>query len=269
MPLRTRIKRAFTRSSRDNSSDDLAAKNARKDSIHYQPGEKMPPLKYRRPVDPKHKEHLESFTWAKAWRRRSDCSLYSPMGSRLPSRKTSATTLGRRSIGARSTRSLGGRSTRSIGGRSVRDRRTSSRGRGAPVDNEMLGVDSAIGSSLAGDDGRDHDHIREWSDEEEDITTVGLSRNPTQDPRKDKSSARRAESIKSGGSRPPTSDRRRRESVTAPNAQPFSAEELELALQKSHLDATREESDRSGDGSPHDSVMKLRPREGLLQVPMN
>lgn len=56
----------------------------------YKPHE-MPKLRYRRTPDPKHKEHLESYSWEKAFgglglRRRSRGSLYSPMGSRLPSR---------------------------------------------------------------------------------------------------------------------------------------------------------------------------------------
>jgi hypothetical protein len=54
----------------------------------YKPHE-MPRPKYRRPVDPKHAAHLDSFSFEKAFqsmRRRSGLSQYSPMGSRLPSR---------------------------------------------------------------------------------------------------------------------------------------------------------------------------------------
>ena len=56
----------------------------------YKPGERIP-YKYRRPVDKKHKETLESFNFADAWneRRKSFASQYSPMGSRLPSRRSS------------------------------------------------------------------------------------------------------------------------------------------------------------------------------------
>merc|ERR1711939_1295015 len=45
----------------------------------------------RRAVDKKHKETLESFNFAEAWneRRKSFASQYSPMGSRLPSRRSS------------------------------------------------------------------------------------------------------------------------------------------------------------------------------------
>jgi hypothetical protein len=56
----------------------------------YKPGERIP-YKYRRPVDKKHKETLEAFNFADAWneRRKSFASQYSPMGSRLPSRRNS------------------------------------------------------------------------------------------------------------------------------------------------------------------------------------
>jgi hypothetical protein len=56
----------------------------------YRPGERIP-YKYRRPVEKKHKETLEAFTFADAWneRRKSFASQYSPMGSRLPSCCTS------------------------------------------------------------------------------------------------------------------------------------------------------------------------------------
>lgn len=59
----------------------------------------MPKPKYRRPPQKEHKEKLESFTFASALsgvaRKKSDASagLYSPMGSRLPSRKNSKASL--------------------------------------------------------------------------------------------------------------------------------------------------------------------------------
>jgi len=101
MPFRQRVKRAFTRSSTSSSGDtSLSKSNSRKNSNVYQAGEKMPPLKYRRPVAKEHKEKLESFSFAHAWRRKSDQSQYSPMGSRLPSRKNSTHTQGRKSFQA-------------------------------------------------------------------------------------------------------------------------------------------------------------------------
>ncbi|KAF2194776.1 hypothetical protein K469DRAFT_686737 [Zopfia rhizophila CBS 207.26] len=217
MPLRTRLRRAFTRSSQDDSPlSKTSSKNSktRKDSSVYQPGEKMPPPKYRRPVNPEHKEKLEAFSWAQAWRRKSDQSQYSPMGSRLPSRKNSIVTLGRRSIGGRKGNSRG---------------------------NDGIGVDSGIGGSISGDAGVEQ--VKEGSDEEGDVMNVGLSRQATHD---SSTHGRRSHSIRSGGSRPATG---RRSGSTKPDT-PFTQEELELALKKSHLEAPKEESDRSGDGSP-------------------
>jgi hypothetical protein len=56
--LRTRLKRVLT----GNQDKKNAAKQAKPESDFYQPGEKMPPLKYRRAVDPEHKKKLEAFT---------------------------------------------------------------------------------------------------------------------------------------------------------------------------------------------------------------
>ncbi|KAK8157936.1 hypothetical protein BKA80DRAFT_312327 [Phyllosticta citrichinensis] len=93
MAFRDRVKRVLGRKSSSNSSSTSSVKKTssgrRDSSVWYQPGEKLPPLKYRRPVTKEHKELLESFSFQKAWRRRSDTSQYSPMGSRLPSRRNS------------------------------------------------------------------------------------------------------------------------------------------------------------------------------------
>ncbi|KAF2010883.1 hypothetical protein BU24DRAFT_466642 [Aaosphaeria arxii CBS 175.79] len=238
MALRTRLRRAFTRGSSDEGSGGplsrITSRSSKKDKPKpdpnvYQPGEKMPPMKYRRPVDPIHKKNLEAFNWATSWRRKSDPSVYSPMGSRMPSRKNSHTTLGRRSIGGR---------------------KTSSRA-------DDSAVDSGFGGSISGD--TDHPSLlREGSEEEGDVTNVGLSRPPTNDrPRKSSSiHGRRSHSIhrtlsnRSGGSRPPTKDGAIRRSGSS-RGEPFTPAELELALKRSHLETPKEESDRSGDGSPN------------------
>lgn len=94
MAIRSRLRRALTRGSEDepNLFSKISSKGkgrAKTDPNVYQPGEKMPPLKYRRPVAPEHKALLESFDWSKAWRPRSVYSVYSPMGSRMPSRRNS------------------------------------------------------------------------------------------------------------------------------------------------------------------------------------
>ncbi|KAI4608888.1 hypothetical protein J4E83_008927 [Alternaria metachromatica] len=238
--LRTRLKRVLTAGSHKN------AKPEEPESDFYKPGEKMPPLKYRRAVDPEHKKKLEAFSFSTAWRRHSNASLYSPMGSRLPSRRSSF----RRRSRSRSMH---------------RSRRGSC---SSDYDAEEW-VDSGIGASIAGDDRPAN--IKEASDDEGDVLNVGLSRNPTEDPRdarrKQSQGARRSSSIQQP-SRPATgSDRTRNPS------QPFSPEELEIALQRSHLEATKEESDKSASESPFedfdDPSPFLRPRGGSIYVPYN
>ena len=53
----------------------------------YKPGE-VPPSKYKGPYNREHQQKLHAFSFSNAFqgRRKSDQSLYSPMGSRLPSR---------------------------------------------------------------------------------------------------------------------------------------------------------------------------------------
>jgi hypothetical protein len=141
--LRTRLRRALTGQAEKSSK----SKNCDPDDDFYKPGEKMPPLKYRRAVDPEHKKKLESFTFSTAWRRRSHTSLYSPMGSRLPSRRNSC------------------RSKRSRSRSMARSRR-SSFSTSSDFDQEEW-VDSGIGASIAGDDRPAN--IREASDDEGDV----------------------------------------------------------------------------------------------------
>jgi hypothetical protein len=138
--LRTRLKRVLT----GNQDKKNAAKQPKPESDFYQPGEKMPPLKYRRAVDPEHKKKLEAFTFGTAWRRHSNASLYSPMGSRLPSRRNSCR-----------------RRSRS------RSMHRSRRGSTASEYDAEEWVDSGIGASIAGDDRPAN--IREASDDEGDV----------------------------------------------------------------------------------------------------
>ncbi|CBX99653.1 hypothetical protein LEMA_P088920.1 [Plenodomus lingam JN3] len=252
--LRSRLRRVLT--GEEGHSGPLGkfksknAKHALPESDFYLPGEKMPPLKYRRPVDPEHKKRLEAFSFTTAWRRHSNASLYSPMGTRLSSRRSSF------------------RSRRSRSRSMLRSRRSSV---SSEYDHEDW-VDSGIGASIAGDDRPAN--IREASDDEGDVLNVGLSRNPTEDPRdarrKQSAALRRSSSVRQL-SRPGTgSDRTRQPSASVP----FTAEELQLALQKSHLEATTEESDRSAGTTPFDDFDDfadpspfLRPRGGSIYVP--
>lgn len=104
MPFREKMKRAFGRSPSTSDGSELAktsSKGSKKDQENiYKPGE-MPKPKYRGPYNQAHQDKLSAFSFGGAWaRRKSDQSQYSPMGSRLPSRRGS--TLGGRSPEARS-----------------------------------------------------------------------------------------------------------------------------------------------------------------------
>ena len=111
MPFRAKVKRAFGKNedSSEAGSDLSQAqsraspKKARKPKIEYpenvyKPGE-IPPSKYKGPYNQEHQVKLHAFSFKTAFqgRRKSEQSLYSPMGSRLPSRKGSF--LSRRSFG--------------------------------------------------------------------------------------------------------------------------------------------------------------------------
>lgn len=108
MAFRERIKKALRKASPSSSLSKSSSKENTKDrerwpSNVYKPGEPMPRPKYRAPVKKEHKEKLESFSFASAWRRMSFVSEYSPMGTRMPSRRPSL--ISRKSFGARSSMS--------------------------------------------------------------------------------------------------------------------------------------------------------------------
>ncbi|KIW04799.1 uncharacterized protein PV09_03985 [Verruconis gallopava] len=100
MPFREKareIRKKFSRGSSSTSGTSSEASSTLGDDLirhttHtvYKPGERIP-YKYRRPVEKAHKEKLEAFCFADAWnsRPKSFASQYSPMGSRLPSRRGS------------------------------------------------------------------------------------------------------------------------------------------------------------------------------------
>lgn len=96
MPFREKLKKAF----KSNNSSQPSSKNpsptldqkkepTRWPSNVYRPDEPMPRPKYRAPVKKEHKDKLEAFDFGNSWRRKSHVSLYSPMGSRMPSRRGS------------------------------------------------------------------------------------------------------------------------------------------------------------------------------------
>ncbi|KAL8662215.1 MAG: hypothetical protein Q9202_004897 [Teloschistes flavicans] len=115
MPFREKVKKAFGKSHEDASeaSSDLShvqskasTKKSKKPKIGYpddvyKPGE-IPESKYKGPYDKQHQQKLRAFSFNNAFqgRRKSEQSLYSPMGSRMPSRVGSL--ISRRSFGPRS-----------------------------------------------------------------------------------------------------------------------------------------------------------------------
>ncbi|KAL9014204.1 MAG: hypothetical protein Q9173_001135 [Seirophora scorigena] len=104
MPFRDKVKKAFGKSSDDPSESALdlsqlqpkpSSKKPKKQKIEfpedvYKPGE-IPESKYKGPYNKAHQQKLHAFSFASAFqgRRKSDQSLYSPMGSRMPSRMNS------------------------------------------------------------------------------------------------------------------------------------------------------------------------------------
>lgn len=101
MSFREKLKRAFKSSSplsSKHASPVIAPQQeqARWPSNVYRPDEPLPRLKYRAPVKKEHKEKLESYMFGSANRRKSQASLHSPMGSRMPSRRSSR--VGRKSM---------------------------------------------------------------------------------------------------------------------------------------------------------------------------
>ncbi len=99
MPFRDRVKRALGRSNGDSSDNGKLSKfDTLEDTNVYQPGEPMPKAKYRQPVDKKHKENLEAFSFMENSRRTSYQSQYSPMGSEAPSRSISVKAEPRKNI---------------------------------------------------------------------------------------------------------------------------------------------------------------------------
>lgn len=112
MPFRERAKKIFRSKSRGSSLSKTSTNGSDRErwpSNVYKPGEPMPRPKYRAPPQKEHKEKLEAFSFADAWRKRSFQSNYSPMGTAVSSRRASF--LSRKSFGGKSSRkSISGKS---------------------------------------------------------------------------------------------------------------------------------------------------------------
>lgn len=118
MPIRDKFKKAFgksneepteTNSDMSQSQPKILSRKSKKQRIEYpdnvyKPGE-IPESKYKGPYNKAHQQKLHAFSFGAAFQGRrksnqSSQSLYSPMGSRLPSRVGSF--MSRRSFGPKS-----------------------------------------------------------------------------------------------------------------------------------------------------------------------
>ncbi|KAK3725554.1 hypothetical protein LTR37_000524 [Vermiconidia calcicola] len=210
MAIREKAKNLFkSKRSRGNSlakTDTSSSDRERYPSNVYKPGESMPRPKYRAPPKKEHTEKLEAFDFAEAWRKKSFQSNYSPMGTRAPSRRSSWFSVGRKSV-----------SGRSEGGR------TNSVGSG---DGEKGGVKHREG--IGGTAVAPRLKTEPEAEGDDDVTNVGMSRVQSYD--------------KPALSRPRTADDpepngvlnglHTTNTITARDHQPFTAQDLELAMSR-------------------------------------
>ena len=106
MPFRAKMKRALGRTNSSSTGSDLTqtetsksskSKKPKKEKLPdnvYKPGEAMPRLKYRGPVNKEHEANLKAFSFGDILKRRRSTATgnsdISPMGSRVMSRRGSA-----------------------------------------------------------------------------------------------------------------------------------------------------------------------------------
>ncbi|KAG9634665.1 hypothetical protein KCU98_g7792, partial [Aureobasidium melanogenum] len=237
MAFRERIKKALRKASPNSSlhkSSTTDSKEGRErwPSNVYKPGEPMPRPKYRAPVKKEHKEKLESFNFASAWRRKSFMSEYSPMGTRMPSRRASL--ISRKSFGGRS----------SLRNSMTMSRRNSVSG-GVKSGRESLEVPRERHAALAPALSTE---VEAYGDD--DVTNVGLSRVQSREdkPHRPVYSRRQTAEYRSRApakasplgqtSEAPTSTptQAQPKAAFAHDHTPFTEEELARALQRSHLE---------------------------------
>lgn len=141
MAIREKARALFKSKSKSDKDSQLskssttASDRERWPSNVYKPGEPMPRPKYRATPKKEHKEKLDAFSFAEAWRRKSFQSQYSPMGTRAPSRRNSSRHHSRRSswisLGRKSSRGHDSRSnsvTNPEADKSLRPRETAHMG---------------------------------------------------------------------------------------------------------------------------------------------
>ncbi|KAM0713833.1 hypothetical protein Q7P37_010795 [Cladosporium fusiforme] len=246
MAIRQRAKAFFRRNRRSNG--DTLSKTDSSDSYEtwpsnvYKPGEAMPRPKYRQPPKKEHKDHLEAFSFAEAWRRKSFQSQYSPMGTRAPSRLPSAAPSRRSSWYSRtksitysrsgSVTSVDTHKSTGDGQKSKPPSRAPSQRSGKVLSRNPSQRDAPHHAAIAT---RLSTEVEE--DGDDDVFNVGMSRVHSHD----RPAASRPRSIKEnpyGGTAgaPPNQELSgQRDSIQAHDHLPFTEQELALALKRSHL----------------------------------
>ncbi|KAK3671327.1 hypothetical protein LTR78_008787 [Recurvomyces mirabilis] len=216
MPFREKAKAIFKRKTSDSLSKASSNNSSREQwpSNVYKPGEVMPRPKYRKPPTKEHKEHLESFSFADAWRRRSFQSVHSPMGTRAPSRKNSSRGPSRR--GSLCSRKSYTKTASRAGSVSSAGEPEKGGPKGQHRERERFAA--AVPTSLS---------TEEEADGDDDVHNVGLSRVQSYDQKPVMSRPLTAENTRTNVGYFPA--------VTAHDHLPFSENELALALQRSHL----------------------------------
>lgn len=255
MAIRERLRKAFKSNASSTSSDSTSTTGKGTKtwpSNVYAPGEAMPRPKYRQPPKKEHTEKLEAFSFGAAWRRRSFVSEYSPHGSRMPSRRASL--ISRASFGGRSRKSMGDDKSSSRQGdqagnpnrRSLTRKSEDGRGlesregslKSLDVDNNTSAISSnneqrrfkephgaAIPTRLS---------VEVENEGDDDVTNVGLSRvnsNTAALPFPPPTATTMSET----SPRKSTQQRYEKGTTIAHDHQPFTEEDLALAMSRSHL----------------------------------
>lgn len=208
MAIREKARALFRTKSNKTDRDSLSKTSTQNSdrerwpSNVYKPGEPMPRPKYRATPKKEHKEKLESFSFAEAWRRKSFQSQYSPMGTRAPSRRNSHS---RRS----SWISMGRKSF----SRKSEDRSNSYTSGDTEKSKPREHLGAARATALSTEPEQEGD---------DDIGNVGVSRIQSKDRTEE-----RADPTNINGLAKTMS--------TAHDHQPFTEQELALAMSRSHL----------------------------------
>ncbi|KAF2160930.1 hypothetical protein M409DRAFT_28536 [Zasmidium cellare ATCC 36951] len=245
MAIREKARALFkpksSKSSDKSSSLSKSSTQERWPSNVYKPGEPMPRPKYRMPPKKEHKEKLEAFSFAEAWRRKSFQSQYSPMGTRAPSRmasrRNSWLSMGRKSFSGKSATDVGrsatdvGRSASVTSGDTEKSSAVHKREHHA-LHPHHLGAarqTALSGGKVAEQEGDD------------DVANVGLSRVHSRDHAHPPKTAEASRPQSSAGEKRSDTPQDQMNSlsqshtITAHDHQPFTEHDLALALKRSHL----------------------------------